>query len=192
MGSFDPIHIGHINMIRESLEYLDKVIVVPSGHNPWKKEDPAPFELRVEMIRRAILPFGDAAEVSSIEGTFEPPFYSNKPLNYFKEVYKDDEKYIICGTDTVEKIPRWKDAADDILPFYRIFCLEREQFIGFGRATWHVTDKNGKKYEYDKVSVIPMPFSSTYVRKLIKENKQTYPVLPECVAEIIKENKLYI
>ena len=32
MGSFDPIHIGHINMVRLALNsgLLDKVILVPS------------------------------------------------------------------------------------------------------------------------------------------------------------------
>ena len=95
LGSFDPIHIGHINIIREALNYVDKVILVPSGHNPWKKNNPAPLDLRVEMCIRAARPFGGSVEVSDIEGTFEPPYYSNKPLNHFRELYKEDEKYII-------------------------------------------------------------------------------------------------
>ena len=67
MGSFDPIHTGHVNMIRVALKWVDKIIVVPSGHNPWKKDEPAPFKLRVDMIAAAIKPFGDRVEVSDIE-----------------------------------------------------------------------------------------------------------------------------
>lgn len=192
MGSFDPIHIGHINMIREVLNYVDKVILVPSGHNPWKKHNPAPLDLRVEMCVRAIQPFGDAVEVSGIEGTFEPPYYSNKPLGYFREIYKDDEKYIICGSDTVEKIPRWKNAAEDILPYYTIISLERERLLGNGSQTRHVFDENGKKYEYKMVYSIPLPVSSTYIRELIKEKKETYPLLPSGISELIKEHNLYM
>jgi len=193
MGSFDPIHIGHINMIREALNWVDKVIVVPSGHNPWKKDiEPAPFHLRVQMIQEVIKPFGEKVEVSDIEGTFEAPFYANKPLNYFKEKYPDDDKYIICGSDTVNKIPHWKNATDDILPFYKIISLERDGgFVDLGYQKRHVADKNGKEYEYEKVYIMPLPISSTYVRRLLKEGKDVYPLLPLEVIKIINDNKLY-
>ena len=190
MGSFDPIHVGHINMIREALNWLDKVIVVPSGHNPWKKDiEPAPFELRAQMIYEAIKPFGDRAEVTDIEGTFEPPFYSNKPLNYFKEKYPEDDKYIICGTDTINKIPNWKDATTDILPFYKLMCIERD--CSTQNFIHSVFDKDGKEYGYENVLTCSMSVSSTQIRQLIKEGKETYPLLPNEVAIIIKDNKLY-
>lgn len=197
MGSFDPIHIGHVNMIREALNWVDKVIVVPSGHNPWKKDiNPAPFELRVEMIKEAIKPFGDKVEVSIIESTFEPPYYANKPLNYFSLQYGEDQRYIICGSDTADKIPLWKDASTDILPFYKILSLERNEMgmhkSGYDWQMRKLDSKDGKQYEYTHVYIYPLPVSSTFIRRLIKENKEVYPLLPEGVMKIIKENKLYI
>jgi nicotinate-nucleotide adenylyltransferase len=197
LGSFDPIHIGHINMIREALNFVDKVIVVPSGHNPWKKDiNPAPFDLRVEMISQAILPFGKLVEVSDIEGTFEPPYYANKPLNYFREKYKNDELYIICGSDTADKIPYWKEASTDILPFYKIISLERDN-VGthLSGNDWQirkVESTDGKTYEYKHVFILPFAISSTYIRRLIKERKIIFPLLPQGVLEIISANKLYM
>jgi len=192
MGSFDPIHIGHINMIREALEWVDKVIVIPSGHNPWKDNKPAPFGLRMAMIAGAIEPFGNSVEVSGIEGTFEPPFYSNKPLNYFKEKYKDDKLTIICGSDTANKIPFWKNAVEDILPFYEILSLEREENKsknGF-ECRW-AKGPDEKRYMYTHAFINPLPISSTLIRKLIKEKKNVYPLLPPGVIDIINNNNLY-
>lgn len=196
MGSFDPIHIGHINMIRAALNFVDKVIVVPSGHNPWKKNEPAPFALRVEMIRKSILPFDDAVDVSDIEGYFEPPYYANKPLNHFKKEYKYDELYIICGSDTVDKIPLWKNAENDILPFYKVLSLDRES-NGNTIKEGIIEEKtavygDGKQYEYINLSINPITVSSTDIRQLIKDNKPTYPLLPTSVYEIINNYKLYV
>ena len=196
MGSFDPIHIGHINMIRTALNFVDKVIVVPSGPNPWKKNEPAPFDIRVEMIRKSILPFDDAVEVSDIEGHFEPPYYANKPLNHFKEEYKYDELYIICGSDTVDKIPLWKNAEQDILPFYKVLSLDRES-NGNTIKEGCIEEKtavygDGKQYGYINLSINPITVSSTDIRQLIKDNKPTYPLLPTSVYEIINNYKLYI
>jgi nicotinate-nucleotide adenylyltransferase len=196
MGSFDPIHIGHINMVREAMNFVDKVILVVSGHNPWKKHNPAPFELRFLMCVRAVKPFGDVVEVSGIESTFEPPYYANKPLNYFRDKYKDDEKYIICGSDTAEKIPLWKEAVTDILPYYKILSLDRDE-KGTHRTgkDWKirkVTGPDGKEYEYKHVFINPFPVSSTLIRQLIKDNGLTYPLLPIEVSDVIKEHSLYM
>ena len=195
MGSFDPVHIGHINMVRVALNsgLLDKVILVPSGHNPWKKEDPAPFDLRVQMIEASIKEFGDKCEVSPIEGTFEPPFYSNKPLNHFKEKYSGNELFILCGTDTVNRIPRWRNAATDILPFYGIIEIYRgiEDPMDEGSERY-VEDKNGNKYPYQRIiQGSYMTASSTEVRNSIKNGLITYPLINGEVEKIIKENNLY-
>lgn len=195
MGSFDPVHIGHINMVRLALNsgLLDKVILVPSGHNPWKKEEPAPFDLRVQMILASIKEFGDKCEVSSIENTFDPPFYSNKPLNHFKEQYKGDNLFILCGTDTVNRIPRWKNAAIDILPYYGIIEIYRgiDDPMEEG-SELYVEDKNGKKYTYQRIiSGSYMTSSSTEVRDCITKGLIVYPLVNKEVEQIIKDNHLY-
>ena len=38
-GSFDPIHLGHTRIINEAIIslQLDKMLIVPTKHNPWKE-----------------------------------------------------------------------------------------------------------------------------------------------------------
>ena len=193
MGSFDPIHVGHINMIREALNsgIVDKVIVVPSGHNPWKKDiEPAPFALRSQMIATAIKPFGERAEVSDIEGTFEPPYYSNKPLNYFREKLKENKLFILCGEDTTYKIPKWKNAETDILPYYNIMEIPRFE-MNIKNLPNITTETLSVSRIYEINKAVTFPVSSTDVRETITKGENAYPLIPISVFEIIKENKLY-
>ena len=39
-GSFDPIHLGHTRIINEAIIslQLDKMLIVPTKHNPWKED----------------------------------------------------------------------------------------------------------------------------------------------------------
>ena len=111
LGSFNPITIAHVamasNVIASGL--CDKVLFVVAKHNPWKKEAPAPFDLRCQMIEEAIRPLGDKCEVCRFEEKYEPPVYSYIPINEAIETYPNDEIILIAGTDTIERIPRWKN-----------------------------------------------------------------------------------
>jgi len=199
MGSFDPIHVGHINMVRAALNsgLVDKVILVVSGHNPWKKEEPAPFDLRYQMAIASTLPFGDKCAVSNVENLFKPPYYSNKPLNYFKDIYPDDERFIICGTDTLTKIPNWKNFETDIFPYYGIIEVNRDNSIKDGEVKEcciPIKLKSGEKadYIYYSIPIKALDVSSTMIRDDIKNGNNLYPLLTECAIKIIKENKLYV
>ena len=191
MGSFDPIHVGHINMIRVALnsKSVDKVVVVVSGHNPWKKTPPINFKDRVEMCRMATIQFGDKCEVSDIEETFEPPYTANKPLNYFREFYTtygdNDELFIIAGADTAPKIPRWKNAKAEILPYYGVICISRP-----GSKEDNMPLDVFKEF----IPITPdilMDVSSTAIRKTINEGNILYPLVPAEVENYINDKHLY-
>src|SRR5690242_12222988 len=66
-GTFDPIHNGHIDIIRRSVAIFDEVIVAVA-YNPHK--DPALFtpDERVEMIRETIRDLEPRARVDKFSG----------------------------------------------------------------------------------------------------------------------------
>ena len=49
-GSFDPIHLGHTRIINEAIIslQLDKMLIVPTKHNPWKEDSVANNQQRIE------------------------------------------------------------------------------------------------------------------------------------------------
>ena len=52
-GSFDPVHLGHVEIVKKALKkpYIDEVIVVPNYLNPLKRSFCAPPELRLKWLR---------------------------------------------------------------------------------------------------------------------------------------------
>ena len=84
----------------------------------------------------------------------------------------------------------------DILPYYKILSLERDdkgtnQFDKDYKIQ-KVLGPDKNEYEYKHVFINPISISSTFVRGLIRDKKQVYPLLPIEVADLIKENNLYM
>ena len=80
LGSFDPIHIGHISMATSVLneQLVDKVLFVPTKQNPWKPKSTS-FIHRNMMIMKALYGF-ENCELCPIEWSIESPNYSYKTL----------------------------------------------------------------------------------------------------------------
>ena len=51
-GSFDPFHLGHKRIINETISKLnlDKMLIMPTKHNPWKDDCVANDKQRIAMI----------------------------------------------------------------------------------------------------------------------------------------------
>ena len=64
-GSFDPVTLGHLDLIRRALAQYDRVVVAV-GVNP-KKAGAFPVEERLEMLRAVLAEF-DRAEAAAYEG----------------------------------------------------------------------------------------------------------------------------
>ena len=70
-GTFNPVHLGHIQASRFAAEYLglDKLLLIPAGVPPHKTMDagaPEPAQ-RLAMAELAAEVIGPAAEASDME-----------------------------------------------------------------------------------------------------------------------------
>ena len=52
VGSFNPVHKGHIKIINHLLDnnYVDKILVIPTG-NYWDKNDLEDIRHRINMLK---------------------------------------------------------------------------------------------------------------------------------------------
>ena len=197
LGSFNLITIAHVamasNVIASGL--CDKVLFVVAKHNPWKKEAPAPFELRCQMIEEAIKPLGDTCEVCRFEEKHEAPFYSYIRINEAIEAYPNDEIILIAGTDTIDRIPRWKN--------FETYIKDKIGFIEVSRGDYNtMTNVSmpfglyvgvlGDNTLIRRLSIQRMDVSSTMVRNMVSKGMNPYPYVTEGVAKIISDNNLYI
>ena len=119
LGSFNPFHNGHLEVVKSALLdfKMDKVIIVPTMQNPWKEENPIPFERRFQIIFRSlnelinkphpkytcgVSSIKDWVYISRIEKELIPPYYSYATLHALKNKYCNDEIFVLCGEDTME------------------------------------------------------------------------------------------
>ena len=91
LGSFNPIHMGHLHMAASVLNagLVDDVVFVPSVQNPWKEKYSVDFRNRCFMISLAIDDM-EHCSLSSIDYRNSEPYYSSNTLKMLKEDYPDD------------------------------------------------------------------------------------------------------
>jgi nicotinate-nucleotide adenylyltransferase len=55
-GSFNPIHMTHVAVARKAMEEaaLDKVLFLPTGNPPHKRDGLAPASRRLQMVMLAL------------------------------------------------------------------------------------------------------------------------------------------
>ena len=195
LGSFDPITIGHSHMISCVLnsKLCDEVMLVVAKQNPWKHDDSTDFNIRCEMAIAAVMQrFDYKVSVCFAERDIEPPTYSYKVLDKIRKAHKNDELYIICGSDVYEKIEYWKEFETKIKPFFKFIHITRGKDAVDGKNLFEVEDfkdDNGKVTATIRTKVVDI--SSSMVRQLIHEGLNPFPYITYETYNIIKHYKLY-
>jgi len=105
-GSFDPPHLGHETIVKalNKLDFIDKVIVMPTFLNPFKNGSVAPATQRLSWLKEIFSSIKNV-EISSFEvqkGTKVPT------LTTVKYLLKSYEKiYLVIGADNLKSLDRW-------------------------------------------------------------------------------------
>ncbi len=191
-GTFDPIHIGHLIVMENTLNFmdLDKIIVIPSANPPHKQnKKKTATPIRVEMTREAIKD-NKKLVLSTFESDDESVVYTHETLNHFKEKYPEHEFYYIMGEDSFMSIDTWvnyeKILKDRLIVFARTSINPDSALV---KKVEEVKKDNGKVHLINNLNI---NISSTLIRSLVKEEKSIKYLVPDSVIKIIKEHKLYV
>ena len=109
-GSFDPIHRGHIEPIKETmaLARLDRVIYLPTANPPHKGgRSMAPAWMRYAMVEIALIR-EEKLRASAFEMTLDRPAYTVDTLEHHVNAMPDDELFLIIGLDSLASFHRWR------------------------------------------------------------------------------------
>jgi len=105
-GSFDPPHIGHLAVIKESIKLLDinRLVVIPAFLNPFKADSHYSPSERLKLSNEL---FGKIPKVliDNYEITEGKATSTAQTLKHFQKKYK--VKYIIIGADNLSSITKW-------------------------------------------------------------------------------------
>ncbi len=172
VGSFNPVHEGHIKVANYLLEhdYVDKILILPTP-NYWDKQDLIPVRHRYKMLK-----YYETDKII-IDNQHNNYPYTYQVLRSLKKDY-DDDLYLIIGADNLERFHEWRNYEEIIQN--KIIVLNRNNI-----------DINKYLKNYNKEQFIPItdfPFidvSSTEIR-----NGKFEHLKPE-VIEYIKKHNLY-
>ncbi len=105
-GSFDPPHFGHKSVVEEALKKLDidKLIVVPTFLNPFKKSSFFTAKERLNLTKELFKDF-DRVVVDNYEIEEQRATPTAQTLKYFQQKY--NVEYLIIGADNLEHIEKW-------------------------------------------------------------------------------------
>ncbi len=185
-GSFNPPHKMHLNIGFQLVnkQYVDKVIYVPTGSKYKYKNNLLPDKNRLEMLEILTKNY-EYLDVNGYELKDEV-VYTCETLAYFKEVYKDNDIYFVCGADNLSYIDKWKNG-EEILRGYKILVMKRK-----GEDIDELLEKF-KEYKHNIVvaDVEQQDISSTDIRERLKNKEEVLDVLDKEVYEYIRKNKLY-
>ncbi len=176
-GAFNPMHNGHLAIAKTAIHEvnLDKLIFIPTGNAPHKKETKISREDRFNMISLAIE--GEKKmSVSDYELKRDTVSYSVDTIEHFKNIYPDDDIFFIIGDDSYNELHTWKNP-DKILGLCTLLVFPREGADVMPPAV---------KINMEKVEV-----SSSGIREKIKFGKDFRNLLPKPVFDYIIECNLY-
>jgi nicotinate-nucleotide adenylyltransferase len=185
-GSFDPVHKAHIQIAQEALKQFDfkKLFFVLAYISPHKtKRRYAPVEDRLNMLKLAVGKL-KKTEISLYEVQKKRAVYTYRTLDYFQSLYPKDEIYKIIGSDSLIKLPLWKNI-DYIAKHYRFIAAKRPK-INIKKNIKYIDSCRFLNSTMDDIS-------STKIRSSLKKNLMfAKKNLNKKVYNYIVERGLYI
>ena len=192
-GTFNPIHMGHIRLGQLVLDEikLDKILYIPDNTPPHKSDkDLACGEDRLNMINISLKDHDDM-ESSDIELKREGKSYTFETLLELKNLYQNDELYLITGADMFLTLDKWREP-ETIFKTANIIGVPRlkSDFVKMEEYAENVIKPMGAKVFMLSQTVFDTA-SSTYVRENIEDYQKIKNMLTPEVYRYIKEKGLY-
>ena len=135
-GTFNPIHLGHMEAARCAAERLrlDKLCMIPTGVPPHKRLEDAPSSRdRLEMARLGAEAIEAPCEVEvlDLELRREGKSYTVDTLRELKRKLRGDRLFLLLGTDMFLSFQTWREP-EEIAGMCTLCAFSREEAGGNG------------------------------------------------------------
>lgn len=110
-GSFDPVHKGHVALLRRAVKIIapDVTHIVPAYHSPFKAKSPTPFRLRMKMAKLAFGHISKNLVFDDYELRRGGKTYTYQLIEYLQKRYAQPEIFLLVGTDCLNDVHNWKN-----------------------------------------------------------------------------------
>jgi nicotinate-nucleotide adenylyltransferase len=183
-GSFDPVHLGHLlvaQAAREEVE-LETLFFIPAAQSPFKPErQPTPSAARLRLLRLALAgkPWCVIDEQELQRGGVS---YTIDTVRAYRLRFPGAELHYLIGADHVEKLPKWRDA-EQLAALARFLVIPRP-----GRPNVPLPEP----FSGRTLAGFPLGVSSSEIRGRVASGLTIQQLVPDAVAEAIRNNGLYL
>lgn len=209
-GTFDPVHNGHLDLARQTMQLFDlqEVLFVPVSQSPHKLHNqPTPSPHRVAMLELA-LKHETAFSIDLLEIEKGGVSYTIETLSRLKERHPDWDLFLILGADAFLLMDTWKRFTD-ILKLCHVLVGTRpgiklelpaklSQVLGIKKSP---LENNGLKSPVTfnaatgkTICLYKIPtqdVSSKEIRQRVPAGKEIKNLLPLAVDHYIMTHRLY-
>lgn len=202
-GTFNPVHVGHIELGLKILKAfkLDRVMYILSANPPHKEHEKiVTMEIRWRMLQTALKPFPRLVPCE-IEMKRSNLSWTYLTIQTLKEDNPGDRFYFISGSEGFLKIRTWKNyrgLLDSILFIVALRKKEHKKKIKDFLEKENIRlcpDRNLEQnppgvclYHYDSDKLY---ISSTLIRQRVKKSKALGELVQKEVQKIMEEEGLY-
>jgi len=200
-GSFDPVHMGHLALARACHQQaaLDEIWFMPTAVQPLKQRGPhATGGQRAEMLQLAIdeiqsepgrpRPRSDAWRICTLEIDRGGLSYTVDTLGQLHIELPEAKLFFMIGADAVRDVPHWKE------PF-EIFRLATPLVVHrAGRSEPELaalTSLCTAETQPKLVEMPPVDVSSSEIRSRIVAGVSLHGLVPQAVADYIRQHGIY-
>ena len=189
-GSFNPIHCGHVALARAALESgrVERVLFLPTGNPPHKKEGLADKFDRLRMVELAVEHEAGMA-VCREEIDRDGVIYTVDTLAALKRKMPDCTLTYLIGADTLRALGSWR-RVETVIERCKFLVMMRE-----GETREEVIRLAGlwtqRGAQIDFLDARKMDISSTQIREQIQKGLPFERLVPQAVADYIHEHGLY-
>lgn len=183
-GSFDPIHLGHLlvaQAAQEELE-LDRLFFIPTAQSPFKPDGAVtPAAARVCLLRLALagVTWCDIDEQEIQRGGVS---YTIDTLRDYARRFPGAELFYLIGADNVPQLAKWREAQE---------LARLAQFVVIPRPG-EANSSFPAPFRGRDLTGFPTAISSTQIRARVKAGASIRHLVPDTVAEAIRNNRLYL
>ena len=181
-GSFNPVHLGHLQVAQHFLDLVqvEAVWFVLSPQNPLKPNATLwPDTLRMVLLKKAIENYA-AFSICTIEQQLPAPHYTIDTLNILSKNHADCSFSLLLGTDNLLQLPLWKDYKQ-LLEHYPIYVYPR-----------HTETSERTPLEHPNIHFLKAPhlsFSATEIRNRMAQGETVAQFMPTACWDLLQQHK---
>ena len=186
-GTFDPVHVGHLEIARRVSKTfeIDKVIFIPAQMAPHKIGRPVTHPIHRYAMLALATQDDPRLQVSTFELDDPDRRYTVDTVEHFQREYST-ELFFIMGADSWSEVTTWREW-ERLLTMTNHIVVTRP---GYESSTAHVGAYADRVFFTD---VVMNDVSATNVRRLAREGsyEELGNFVPGPVLEYIKKYGIY-